>query len=55
MTSKQGDIALLNHPIAQELLHSEIPARLTYVWSDGTPRVVPVWFHWNGDEYAIDL
>ena len=23
-------------------------ARLAYVWDDGTPRVVPIWFHWDG-------
>ena len=44
MSSKQGDLSLLNEPVAQELLQSTIPARLSYVWSDGTPRVVPIWF-----------
>jgi hypothetical protein len=39
MPAKQGDLALLNDPVAQELLHSTIPARLAYVWRDGTPRV----------------
>ncbi|MEZ4709995.1 MAG: pyridoxamine 5'-phosphate oxidase family protein [Caldilineaceae bacterium] len=53
MTSKQGDISLLNHPIAQELLHSKIPARLAYIGTDGAPRAVPVWFHWNGQEIVI--
>jgi len=45
---QQGDLDLLQHPASQELLHSKIPARLAYVWTDGTPRVVPIWFHWNG-------
>jgi len=53
MPTKQGDITLLNDPIAQELLHSTIPARLAYVWPDGTPRVVPIWFHWNGAEIVL--
>jgi nitroimidazol reductase NimA-like FMN-containing flavoprotein (pyridoxamine 5'-phosphate oxidase superfamily) len=53
MPMKQGDLALLNDPIAQELLHSAIPARLAYVWHDGTPRVVPIWFHWNGEEIVL--
>jgi hypothetical protein len=53
MTSRQGDTALLNDPIAQELLRSTIPARLAYVWRDGTPRVVPIWFHWNGEEIVL--
>jgi Pyridoxamine 5'-phosphate oxidase len=50
---KQGDLALLQHPISQELLHSQIPARLAYVWTDGTPRVIPIWFHWNGREIVM--
>jgi nitroimidazol reductase NimA-like FMN-containing flavoprotein (pyridoxamine 5'-phosphate oxidase superfamily) len=53
MPLKQGDLALLNDPVAQELLHSTIPARLAYVWRDGTPRVVPIWFHWNGVEIVL--
>jgi Predicted flavin-nucleotide-binding protein len=50
---KQGDLSLLQHPASQELLHSKIPARLAYVWTDGTPRVVPIWFHWNGREIVM--
>src|SRR5438034_3274518 len=53
MPSKQGDLSLLDHPIAQELLHSPVPARLAYTWKDGTPRVVPIWFHWNGEEIVL--
>ena len=44
---------MLDHPIAQELLHSTVPARLAYAWKDGTPRVVPIWFHWNGEEVVL--
>jgi hypothetical protein len=36
---QQGDLSLLQHPASQELLHSKIPARIAYVWTDGTPRV----------------
>src|SRR5580765_8949611 len=50
---KQGDLSLLQHPDAQALLVSKIPARLAYVWTDGTPRVVPIWFHWNGKELVM--
>jgi hypothetical protein len=50
---EQGDLSLLQHPAAQELLQSKIPARLAYVWTDGTPRVVPIWFHWNGHEIVM--
>jgi len=53
MSVKQGDLALLEDPIAQELLHSQIPARLAYVWTDGSPRVVPIWFHWNGHHLVM--
>jgi Pyridoxamine 5'-phosphate oxidase len=50
---KQGDVSLLQHPASQELLHSKIPARLAYVWPDGTPRVIPIWFHWNGHDIVM--
>ena len=53
MPVKQGDLQLLQHPISRELLQSKIPARLAYVWTDGTPRVVPIWFHWNGREFVL--
>jgi hypothetical protein len=49
----QGGLDLLQHPASQELLHSKIPARLAYVWTDGSPRVVPIWFHWNGQEFIM--
>jgi hypothetical protein len=38
---------------AQALLGSPIPARLAYAWLDGTPRVVPMWFHWTGREFLM--
>ena len=53
MAITQGSVALLDDPIAQELLRSTIPARLAYVWQDGTPRVVPIWFHWTGREFVL--
>jgi Pyridoxamine 5'-phosphate oxidase len=43
----------LQHPIAVELLQSKIPVRLAYLWTDGSPRVVPIWFHWNGSEFVL--
>src|ERR1700745_511318 len=54
MPVKQGQLELLQHPAAQELLQSKIPARLAYVWTDGTPRVIPIWVHWNGREIVMD-
>lgn len=53
MPIAQGDLSLLEHPVARELLQSKIPARIAYVARDGTPRVVPVWFHWDGQEVVI--
>ncbi len=50
---QQGDLKLLQETDAQALLQSKIPARLAYVWMDGTPRVVPIWFHWNGSEIVM--
>jgi hypothetical protein len=47
--SSQGDLQLLQDPVAQELLSSRELARLAYSWLDGTPRVVPIWFHWTGE------
>src|SRR5438034_4223677 len=49
----QGDVALLNDPIAQRLLQAPIPAQLAYTWTDGTPRVLPMGFHW--DQHQIVL
>jgi Pyridoxamine 5'-phosphate oxidase len=53
MRVEQGGLELLQHPTAKELLHSTIPARLAYVWTDGTPRVIPIWFHWNEQEFVL--
>lgn len=53
MTTKQGDVALLDDPVAQRMLQSTTPARFAYNWSDGTPRVVPIGFHWNGAEIVL--
>jgi PPOX class probable F420-dependent enzyme len=49
----QGDLGLLDSPIAQKMLNSTDMAQLAYVWTDGTPRVVPIWFHWNGREIVV--
>ena len=53
MTTRQGSLALLEHEVAQRLLRSPLPARLAYTWTDGTPRVVPIGFHWNGKELVF--
>ena len=49
----KGGPELLEDPVAQELLASRIPARLAYTWHDGTPRVVSIWFHWDGTELVM--
>jgi Pyridoxamine 5'-phosphate oxidase len=53
MPTRQGDLALLDHPVATRLLQSPSPARLAYIWTDGTPRVVPIGFHWNGTDLVL--
>jgi Pyridoxamine 5'-phosphate oxidase len=53
MTAAQGDVSLLHDPVAQGLLGSRQPARLAYTWTDGTPRVVPIWFTWTGEEIVF--
>ena len=45
---RQGDPALLDTELAQRLLAAPIPARMAFTALDGTPRVVPAWFHWTG-------
>lgn len=49
----QGSLELLRDPVAKVLLESANPARLAYTWIDGSPRVVPIWFHWNGDQFVL--
>jgi nitroimidazol reductase NimA-like FMN-containing flavoprotein (pyridoxamine 5'-phosphate oxidase superfamily) len=46
-------IAVLEKPISQRLLGSNIPARLAYTGLDGDPRVVPVAFWWNGAQIVV--
>ncbi len=38
---------------AQELLASTSMARLAYIGTDGTPRVIPIGFFWTGDQVVI--
>ena len=51
--AQQGSLELLSDPVAKALLESVNPARLSYTWMDGTPRVVPIWFHWTGDQFVL--
>jgi hypothetical protein len=49
----QGDVRLIEHPVAQRLLGSDEVARMAFVAKDGTPRVIPIAFHWNGTELVM--
>ena len=40
MSTRRSDPALLNDPVAAELLASDIPARLAYVATDGMPSAL---------------
>lgn len=53
MTTAQGSLDLLDDPVAQRLLSSTLPARFAYTWTDGTPRVVPIGFHWDGRHIVL--
>jgi hypothetical protein len=33
------------------LMNSNIPARLAYIARDGSPRAIPIGFHWNGEQF----
>jgi hypothetical protein len=45
---RQQDVArVLSDPLAQELMQSNIPARLAYVGPDGFPRAIPIGFREN--------
>ncbi len=46
-------LAVLNDQLARQLLESNNPVRLAYTSVDGFPRVVPLGFHWNGQQFVI--
>ena len=53
MNVQPNEIAeVLNRPLSQELLARDL-TRLAYVAKDGTPRVVPIGFTWNGSEIVM--
>ena len=49
----QGNLRLLETDQARRLLAAPLPARYAYTARDGTPRVLPGWFHWTGDELVM--
>ncbi len=46
-------IELMKDPVAQELMQAPIPARLAYIAPDGSPRVVPIGYLWNGEVFEM--
>jgi hypothetical protein len=46
-------LKVLNDPVAQDLLNSGIPARISYIGLDQGPRVIPIGFHWNGSQIVM--
>jgi len=50
---EQGDPVLLKDPVAEGLLRSKQPVRFAYTWRDGSPRVVAMWFHWDGRQVVM--
>jgi PPOX class probable F420-dependent enzyme len=53
MTVEEARRTLQTDEVAKQLLSSPVMARLAYTWSDGTPRVVPMWFHWTGEDILM--
>ena len=43
--AQQGSLELLHDPVTEALMGSVNPARLAYTWLNGSPKVVPIWFH----------
>jgi hypothetical protein len=55
MTSTDALATMSGNSAAQHLLRSSNLARLAYTWKDGTPRVVPMWFHWTGESVLMGV
>ena len=46
-------IDLMNDPVAQELVKAPIHARFAYSARDGSPRVIPIGYIWNGEVFVM--
>ena len=46
-------IDIMNDPVAQELIQAPIHARLAYNAQDGSPRVIPIGYTWNGEVFVM--
>jgi nitroimidazol reductase NimA-like FMN-containing flavoprotein (pyridoxamine 5'-phosphate oxidase superfamily) len=53
MTAEETGRLLQTDEVARDLLGSPVIARLAYTWRDGSPRVVPMWFHWTGEDLLM--
>ena len=46
-------VDLMNDPVAQELIQAPIHARLAYNAKDGSPRVIPIGYTWDGEVFVM--
>ena len=46
-------VDLMNDRVAQELVKAPIHARLAYSARDGSPRVIPIGYIWNGAVFVM--
>ncbi|GAB2598826.1 pyridoxamine 5'-phosphate oxidase family protein [Pseudactinotalea suaedae] len=53
MTGDEVRRLLNEDPLAQQLLAAPIPARLAYVATDGTPRAIPIGYHFDGTAFVM--
>ena len=44
---------VMHDPLARELLHSAIPARMAYNGTDGLPRAIPIGFLWKDGRIVL--
>ena len=44
---------LMNDPVAQKLINAPVHARLAYNAKDGSPRVIPIGYIWDGDHIVM--
>lgn len=51
--AEQGSLELPSGPVVAALLGWVVPARLACTWMGGSPRVVPIWFRWAGDQFVL--
>lgn len=50
---REAIINLMNDPVAQELIDAPIHARLAYNAQDGSPRVIPIGYSWDGQAFVM--